>query len=209
MAVKVRGERQSHRFHSMKLLSSDGGGSKSSDVHLNIVPLVDMMMVLVIFLVMNFNATGEMLFLSQDMEMVRAENGLEITRVPIVAVSFNPDTQSRWLYFEGEQIYNLDELLNDETAPADWLIAELEEKLVENREVFEAIGGAERAAGLSPEQDPTTTVNVQVDLNTPYKLLKRVLYSCEQAGYGRIRLTVGDNRKANAGAAKSEEPGLE
>jgi biopolymer transport protein ExbD len=209
MAVKVRGERQSHRFHSMKLLSSDGGGGKSADVHLNIVPLVDMMMVLVIFLVMNFNATGEMLFLSQDMEMVRAENGLEITRVPIVSVSFNPDSQSRWLYFEGEQIYNLDELLNDDTAPADWLIAELEEKLVENREVFEAIGGAERAAGLAPEQDPTTTVNVQVDLNTPYKLLKRVLYSCEQAGYGRIRLTVGDNRKANAGAPEGEALAVE
>ena len=205
MAVKVRNQRQSHRFHSMKLLSSDGGGGKSADVHLNIVPLVDMMMVLVIFLVMNFNATGEMLFLSQDMEMVRAENGLEITRVPIVSVSFNPDSQARWLYFEGEQIYNLDELMNDDTAPQDWLIAELEEKLVENREIFEAIGGADRAASLSPEQDPTTTVNVQVDMNTPYKVLKRVLYTCEQASYGRIRLTVGDNRKSNPGAAHGGE----
>ena len=91
MAVKVRNQRQSHRFHAMKLLSSDGGGGKSADVHLNIVPLVDMMMVLVIFLVMNFNATGEMLFLSQDMEMVRAENGLTAAYDKLViATGSNP-----------------------------------------------------------------------------------------------------------------------
>ena len=38
----------------------------------------------------------------------------------------------------------------------------------------------------TPEEDPTTTVNVQADIGTDFKLLKRVLYTCEQAGYGLI-----------------------
>ena len=194
MAVKVNSERQSERFHSMKLLSVEGKAGKMSDVHLNVTALVDMMMVLVIFLVMNFNATGEMLFLSKDMKMAGAEHGGEVTRVPIVSVSYNPKSGDRGLYFEGEPIADLNLLDPDDP---DWKIPELEEKLVDNRQRFEAIGG-DRAEALAPQEDPTQTVNVQIDKSTDYKLLKRVLYTCEQAGYGRIRMTVGDARKATA-----------
>ena len=193
MAVEFRDLRQSHRFHKMKLLSAHGGG-RGGDVHLNVTALVDMMMVLVILLVMNFNASGEMLFLSKDMKMALAENGLEVTRVPIISISFNPDTQLQQLYYEGEILVDLSQL--DPEDP-DWRISELEEKLVDNRQRFEAIA-AGRAEQMNPEEDPTTTVNVQVDKHTDYKMMKRVLYTCEQAGYGRIRLTVGDGRKADA-----------
>jgi len=214
MAVIFRDLRQSHRFHSMKLLSSEGG-KHGGDVHLNIVPLVDMMMVLVIFLVMNFNATGEMLFLSKDMKMAQALHGTDLTRVPIVSVSYSdPEacaevndpacqsgTGSRELYFEGQVIADLNAIDLDS---ADMLIPELEEKLVDNRQRFEAIGG-DRAAQLNPEEDPTTTVNVQIHQKTDYKLVKRVLYTCEQAGYGRIRLTVGDGRGSGLGPAGEGE----
>ena len=49
---------------------------------------------------------------------------------------------------------------------------------------------------MNPGEDPTSTVNVQVD-NEVDSILKRVLHTCEQAGYGRIRLTVGDGRKGD------------
>ena len=203
MAVHIRNQRQSHRFFHMHLLSVEGHGGLVSDVHLNIVPLVDMMMVLVIFLVMNFNATGEMLFLSKDMKMPQAEHGGEVTRVPIVSISYNPEDQKRTLYFEGEPIAELNAI---DPESVDWLIPELEEKLTDNRARFEAVGG-ERAAELNPEEDPTTTVNVQVDKSTDYMLVKRVLYTCEQAGYGRIRRAVGDGRTSSAapGGASEEE----
>jgi biopolymer transport protein ExbD len=187
MAVKVRRERQSHRFHSMKLLGK-GHGRKGGDVYLNVTALVDMMMVLVIFLVMNFNASGEMLFLSKDIKMPQAEHGGEVTRVPIIAVS-NKDE----LYFEGIPITNLK---NINLEDPNWRIAELEEKLVDNRQRAEALG---QRAWESPSEDPTTTVNVQADTNTSFSMLKRVLYTCEQAGYGRIRLAVGDARRAGEG----------
>jgi len=186
MAVKVRHERQSERFHSSKILGKKHG-RKGGDVHLNVTAMVDMMMVLVIFLVMNFNASGEMLFLSKDIKMPQAANGDEVTRVPIIAIS-----NKNQLYFEGVILTDLNNI--DPNDP-NWRIAELEEKLVDNRQRAEAIGKREWA---SPEEDPTTTVNVQSDKDTDFKLLKRVLYTCEQAGYGRIRLAVGDARKVNA-----------
>lgn len=184
MAVKIRRERQSHRFHESKLLGKEHG-RKGGDVYLNVTALVDMMMVLVIFLVMNFNASGEMLFLSKDIKMPQAENGGAVTRVPIISVS-----NKNQLYFEGVILTDLNNI--DPNDP-NWRIAELEEKLVDNRQRAEAIGKREWA---SPEEDPTTTVNVQSDKDTDFKLLKRVLYTCEQAGYGRIRLAVGDARKS-------------
>jgi biopolymer transport protein ExbD len=187
MAIKVRRERQSERFHNSKLLGKTHG-RRSGDLYLNVTAMVDMMMVLVIFLVMNFNASGEMLFLSKDIKMPQAEHGDSVTRVPIVSIS-----NKNQLYFEGVILTDLNNIdVND----PNWRIAELEEKLVDNRQRAEAIGKREWA---TPEEDPTTTVNVQADIGTDFKLLKRVLYTCEQAGYGRIRLAVGDARKS-AGA---------
>ena len=186
MAIKLRRHRQSHRFHEMKLLGKEHG-RKGGDVVINVTAMVDMMMVLVIFLVMNFNVSGEMLFLSKDMKMPQAQNGDEVTRVPIVAIS-----NKNQLYFEGMLIANLGDI--DPNDP-NWRIAELEEKLVDQRQRFEAIGQRQFE---NPEEDPTTTVNVQADESTDFKVLKRVLYTCEQAGFGRIRLAVGDARKVEA-----------
>lgn len=188
MAVKLRRHRQSHRFHEMRLLGKEHG-RKGGDVHLNVTAMVDMMMVLVIFLVMNFNASGEMLFLSKDIKMPQAEHGDEVTRVPIIAIS-----NKNQLYFEGVILTDLNNI--DPNDP-NWRIAELEEKLVDQRQKFEMVAKREFE---NPEEDPTTTVNVQADKDTDFKLLKRVLYTCEQSGYGRIRLAVGDARKvAEAG----------
>jgi biopolymer transport protein ExbD len=192
MAVKVRRERQSHRFHSMRLLGKEHG-RRGGDVYLNVTALVDMMMVLVIFLVMNFNASGEMLFVSKDIKMPQAENGGGITRVPIVSVSSKND-----LYFEGVIITSLNAV--DPNDP-NWKITELETKLLDNRRRAEAIG---QRVWATPEEDPTTTVNVQADEKTDFKILKRILYTCEQSGYGRIRLAVGDARKAPAPEAKAD-----
>jgi biopolymer transport protein ExbD len=188
MAVKVQTSRQSNRFHDMKLLSSEGAKSRSGDVYINVTALVDMMTVLVIFLVMNFNASGEMLFVSKDMTMPTAEHGYELTRVPIVSLTSVGD-----VYFEG--IILIPDL-GSRAGDVDWRIPELEEKLVDNRRRFEAIGG-ERAADMAPEEDPTTTVNVQIDAGVDFRLIKRVLHTCELAGYGRIRLTIGDARKSD------------
>ena len=106
---------------------------------------------------------------------------------PIVAIS-----NKNQLYFEGVILTDLN---NVDPNDPNWRIAELEEKLVDNRQRAEAIGKREWA---TPEEDPTTTVNVQADIGTDFKMLKRVLYTCEQAGYGRIRLAVGDARKSAA-----------
>jgi biopolymer transport protein ExbD len=191
----------------MRLLGKEHG-RKGGDVVLNVTAMVDMMMVLVIFLVMNFNASGEMAFLSHDMRMPGAENGDEITRVPIIAISWceppepsagKPSEPKKCvpgtsqLYFEGEPIV---QDLGASSGDPNPRIEELEKKLVDERQRYERIAPDRKPK--NPEEDPTTTVNVQVDRRVEFSLLKRVLSTCEQSGFGRIRLAVGNAGKAKA-----------
>lgn len=181
MAVKVRNMRLSERFSRMKLFNKAGGGGRASAIHINVTALVDMMTVLVIFLVMQFNATGEMLFISKDLSMARAMNAKEITRVPILSM----DSHSR-LYYEGV-------MLVDNVQPAkageEPTIAALQAKLEDNRKRADLLNAPKK-----PEEvgiaDPTVAVNVQVDKNLDFAVVKRVLFTCEKAGYNRIRLAV-------------------
>lgn len=189
MAVELREHRQSKRFARMKLLHK-AGGSRNQDVYINVTALVDMMTVLVIFLVMQFNATGEMLFVSKDLTMAKAEHGQELTRVPIISLS-----NSGNLYFEGSVIASD---LAPKKAGDDWNISALEAKLLDNRKRFEALG-TNRLEQMSPQEDPTSTVNLQIDKDVDYTLIKQVIYTCELAGYGRIRLAVGDASQAENG----------
>ena len=156
---------------------------------INVTAMVDMMMVLVIFLVMNFNASGEMNFVSKDLKMPAAENGLDLTRVPIIAL----DSQQQPLFRGRRHRGPLDastptrRTSRSPNSRSDWY---------EEREKFERHRNASRAADLPPEEDPTSTVNVQADKGTKMSILKEGAPHMRGGWYGRIRLAVGDASKA-------------
>ena len=186
MAVFIRDLRLSRRFSGMKMFSTEGK-HRSGVIHINVTALVDMMTVLVIFLVMQFSATGEMLFISKDMKMAGAEHGDDVQRAPILSLSSKGD-----LYFEGNMLEaNLSPIQPDD----DMMIPSLSEQLIENKKRYEALD-LNRA---NKQVNDDAFVNVQIDESVDFGLIKRVLYTCEKAGYGRIRLAVGNE-------AKSEKP---
>jgi biopolymer transport protein ExbD len=155
-----------------------------------VTALVDMMTVLVIFLVMQFNATGEMLFISKNMLMSRAQHAAELTRVPILSL----DSHGA-LFFEGVMLVDGLSAAKAGESPA---IAALEDKLNDNRRRFDALNSAKtkEAGGID---DPRSAVNVQVDKNLDFAVVKRVLFTCEKAGYSRIRLAVNNDSPAPKG----------
>ncbi len=165
MAVQIRSVRQSKRFQAMKLLRYHR--DRSVDMHINVTALVDMMTVLVIFLLMQFNVSGQILFISKDLRVPKAVHVLEIAKGPLIAL-----TRAGDLYFEGQLTKTK---LTAPTAANRWEIAELADAL--------------RASHMSD------VVNVQIDQNVDYSLIKRVLHTCESAGYRRIHLSVGDGRQ--------------
>ena len=54
---------------------------------LNITPLVDMFVILVLFLIANFSATGEILTMTKDIQLPEAANTEELVMAPVVMVS--------------------------------------------------------------------------------------------------------------------------
>src|SRR5919204_4701986 len=88
MPIVQPGKRPAKRFFASKVL---GGkivhGRRSTNADLNVVPMVDMMTMLVIFLLQQFSATGEVLYMQKDIKLPDARHGQQIEVAPVIAVS--------------------------------------------------------------------------------------------------------------------------
>ena len=116
-----------HLYNSVKLEVAKAklghAGRKSLYAPLNLVAYIDMMTMLVIFLLMSFSATGEILFVQKNIVLPDAQNWTDLERAPVIGVSKDVVT------LDGSQVATADELMKD-SATGDFKIAELHDKLV-------------------------------------------------------------------------------
>jgi len=70
MAIVQPGKRPAKRFEKSRILGGKiARGRKVTNAELNVVPMVDMMTMLVIFLLQQFSATGEVLYMQKDIRL--------------------------------------------------------------------------------------------------------------------------------------------
>src|SRR5690606_19517849 len=120
MAIKVPGKRYGKRLRKSKVFGGGPpGGKGANNVDLNMTPLVDMFVIMVLFLIANFSATGEIINQSQDIELPEAKHveGLQLTTV--IRVSMTD------IYVETDPIAKVSDVLGEEYLN----IPALEEKL--------------------------------------------------------------------------------
>src|SRR3954469_18570831 len=98
-------------------------GRKSLYAPLNLVAYIDMMTMLVIFLLMSFSATGEILFVQKNIVLPEAQNWTDLEPAPVTAGA--PDV----LTLNGQQMATMDQL-NQDSATGDYKITELHDLLV-------------------------------------------------------------------------------
>ncbi|HET8540516.1 MAG TPA: biopolymer transporter ExbD, partial [Anaeromyxobacter sp.] len=76
MPIVTPGKRPAKRLEKSRIL---GGklmkGRKATNAELNVVPMVDMMTMLVIFLLQQFSATGEVMYMQKDIKLPDAQHG--------------------------------------------------------------------------------------------------------------------------------------
>jgi biopolymer transport protein ExbD len=174
MPIVTPGKRLSPRFAHSKVLSH-GGAHKSTNADLNVTPLVDMFVILVLFLIANFSATGEILQMSKDVELPSAANADELTIAPVVMISKNE------VIVSGTSIGRIDDIAREDYSN----IPALEEKLREERKRFEDLHNAANDLGAFKGE-----LNIQADKSSQFKILKKVMMSCTQAGFGTISFAV-------------------
>lgn len=183
---KRPGKRLSHsRVFGPKFMK----GKKSGMADLNLTPMVDMFTMLVIYLIQQFAATGEILYMQKDIQLPTAAHTEQIEPVPVVQVS------ASLIALQGERVADMDDLARDEYLN----IPVLEEKLRDQKKRLEMVRGGDEEAFKGD-------VNIQADRQVPFKVIKRVMYSCAAAGYGNINFAVTQGGTTVAEAAKPSVP---
>lgn len=177
MPIVTPGKRYCPRLSKSKLFAGGTAGKKAVAADLLVTPLVDMFIIIVIFLLQNFSATGEILFMSKDITLPNASNGTEVERSPVVQISAEGDGEQavpRAILVEGEQVVRIADIERDEY----WNIPALEEKLRDIKKRYEALHGGQDAF--------KGDINIQAHFAIPFSTIKRVMFSCNQAGFTNI-----------------------
>lgn len=186
MPIVQPGKRPAKRLQRSKVFGAKmSGGRKNTNAELNVVPMVDMMTMLVIFLLQQFSATGEVLFMQKDIKLPDAQHGQMIEVAPVVAIS------SREVVVTGQKVADVADLERD----SGYLnIPQLEERLRDEKKRWDFIHQND------PDRDKNWKgdVNIQADVKVPFRLVKRVMFSAAQAGYFNVNFATLDQANVEA-----------
>jgi biopolymer transport protein ExbD len=143
----------------------------SSVADLLLTPLIDMFVILVVFLIMNFSASGELISISKDIQLPKATVTSELERAPIIQISANT------VAIEGVKVGDADDILKD----PDLRIPSLTDKLQEMRKVDEM---------MHPGQPFKGQIIINCDKNIDFKLVRKVMFAAADAGYTAFNYAV-------------------
>ncbi len=195
MAIFRPGQR--HRNHN---ILKRRGGKRGVTAMLSLTAMVDMFTVLVIFLLQNYNSTGEILYIPKEVVLPKANRVTDLRPAVVVTVS------SKEILIDRTQVATFDEV----KAMKEWTIPALRDQVRVLLEKAKAETDAKIKNKLKTVVDKTLG-NEEVDLNAwrrvtlqadkaiDYLTLKKIMYSIYEAGGGPINFAVAkDVSKENA-----------
>jgi biopolymer transport protein ExbD len=154
-----------------------GHGRKSVDHQIPLIPFIDFLIVLVIFLLMSFSASGELVAQQPTIKMPDANNTQQIEISPIIAVD------ERVITLDGSRV--ADTQTQGQSAQVD-RIEPLISGLEAEKRKWETIHPSEPFAGQ---------VIVQADRNIDFRVVKKVMFSAAAAGYGNVSFAVNQREQ--------------
>ena len=154
-----------------------GHGRKSVDHQIPLIPFIDFLIVLVIFLLMSFSASGELVAQQPTITMPYADNTQQIAISPIIAVD------ERVITLDGTRV--ADTQTQGQSAQVD-RIEPLIQGLEAEKRKWEMIHPSEPFAGQ---------VIVQADRNIDFRVVKKVMFSAASAGYGNVSFAVNQREQ--------------
>ena len=154
-----------------------GHARKSVDHQIPLIPFIDFLIVLVIFLLMSFSASGELVAQQPTITMPDAKNTQQIEISPIIAVD------ERVITLDGTRV--ADTQTQGQSAQVD-RIEPLIQGLEAEKRKWETIHPSEPFAGQ---------VIVQADRNIDFRVVKKVMFSAAAAGYGNVSFAVNQREQ--------------
>lgn len=143
----------------------------NANTELPLVSMIDMFSILVIYLIMNFSATGEIFFISKDVKLPMAINAYLLESAPLISIV--GDTVTLDTEKVGENPIQVTE--RDQNLPR------LAAALRELKQLQMTIRPNEKFKG---------SINIQADETTPLIYIKRVMQTCVLEGWNNIHFAV-------------------
>ncbi|MCB9595934.1 MAG: biopolymer transporter ExbD [Sandaracinaceae bacterium] len=160
-----------------------GGSRKATDVSIALIPFIDFLVVLVVFLLTSFSASGELLAQRANLVMPTASHVVDIEIAPIIAID--------------PQVVTLDNRrMADTRTLADNPNLERIEQLVQDLETLRRNWSV-----LHPREPFQGVVILQADRNVDFRVIKKVMFSAAQAGYTNVSFAVNEGGGAEGGGA--------
>jgi biopolymer transport protein ExbD len=152
-----------------------GGSRKGVDASVPLVPFIDFLIVLVVFLLTSFSASGELP--SALVSLPSAVHAHDLELAPIVAIDAETVTldgrrmaDTHTLAASGTSVQRVDAIVNDlETMHRNWSL-------------------------LHPHDAFQGTVIIQADRSIDMRVVKTVMFSAAQAGYANVSFAVSHGR---------------
>jgi biopolymer transport protein ExbD len=149
-----------------------GHGAKSVNVEIPLIPFIDLQICLVVFLLMSFSSTGELLSQRNGLMMPKAEHTKELELAPVLVVDGST------VVLDGRRVADTTALAADPKVERIEPLIALLEALKRNWYV------------LHPRDEFPGAMIVQADVGVDYRVIKKLMFAAGQAGYPNVRFAV-------------------
>ncbi len=149
------------------------GGGHGIFATLNVVPMIDMFIILVVFLIQQFSASGELMSINPDVAMPKARAKAELDRAPMIALTRGKGKQPGVLLFENNQVLSIADI-NEVKYPS-WDIKPLAEVLKRSWKL--------QQKSADKKQRRNRKVIIQADRTVPFQVIKMVMATCGRNEY--------------------------
>lgn len=159
-------------------------------VMLSLTAMVDMFTVLTVFLLQNYNTTGEVLFIPKEVELPSAQSTKELKPAHVVTIS------EQYIFLDEQPVLNF----MDVKEQKDWFVRPLAEKLTQKIREEEVKYRQNLKTQLKqvvgnqiPKDDETKAfrkVTVQADKKIDFMTIKKIMFTVTESGAEEINFAV-------------------
>lgn len=172
-------------------------GKRSTNAPLMLTPMVDMFVILVLYLIQQFSASGQLLFIDPTMKLPEARRAVDMAgNPPIITIAKD------MISVQGKPAEATDQLSKD----GYWAAPKLEEKLKEMRDLATRVQNA--TGGQISTESAQGVIVVQADVGVPYMLVKKVLFTANKVGFTQVNFAVTRGGLSAEEIAKATEAAL-
>ena len=167
------------------------GSGKGIFATLNVVPMIDLFTMLVIFLIQQYSASGELTLVNPNVALPKAGASAELQRAPMIGLTRSDANSQGDLLFENQRIMSLADI-NEVKFPS-WDIKPLADVLKRNWAVQQTVS--------NKKDKENRKIIIQADRTVPFQVIKMVMATCGRNEYREPNFAIMVDAKGDEGTA--------